>query len=138
MHLSAEDWGRQIACLEPDKAVAVFRTQDLTLTWSNQAYLDLLDEPFRTLGARGLALKDYSPLTYATQAQLLRSVAACGTPACSEDRSFSVEDGITLFRWTMHCMDGHVIAVIDSELRVPPLGSVREECVARPALVPCG
>jgi hypothetical protein len=123
--LSAEDWGRQLARgLSADRAIAVFSTPDLTLTWSNEAYLTLVDEPFRSAGALGHQLDELSPLSYATKSELLRHVATCGDPESEEDRVFSVEDGITLYRWSVHrvCPD-RVIAVIDVEPRRPRIPS---------------
>jgi len=122
MSLSAEDWARQLAYCETDKAVAVFHSPDLTLAWANEAFLKLLDEPYRSRGATGLPLKDFSPLNYVTQEKLLRAVGACGDPDSNEDYTFSVEDGITVYRWSAHspCAN-EVIAVIEVEHRVPSL-----------------
>lgn len=118
MTLSAVDWGQQLSrSLGADKAVAVFHTPDLTLMWSNDAYRNLLDEPYRSSGSVGLTLHEYSCLEYATRAEVLKRVGSGGEPETGEERLFSVEDGTTIFRWSIHPVcPHHAIEVVDIQL----------------------
>lgn len=123
MSLSPEDWGRHLSQgLAAGRAVAVFQVPSLTLVWYNRHYRSMLATLEGSRPRLGETLDAYSPLTYATNADALRSVGANGEPLCGEDMLFSVEDGLSTFGWSIHrpCPH-HVVAVIDHCTHSPAL-----------------
>jgi hypothetical protein len=103
--------------MDPDAgplcAAALFEADELRLIWCNEHYLELLEEPYRSQGAGGQLLEEFSPLTYSLRSNVMREVADTGEPRAGEDRIFSVENGMEIYRWAVHSpQPEHVLTMI--------------------------
>lgn len=94
----------------------MFEGPNITLAWCNDRYQSMLEEPFKTSGALGLPLRRFCPLGYVSKARALADAIKSGMEHSGIDRTFSVEDGITRYRWAIYSpAPGRALALIEIE-----------------------
>ena len=81
--------------------LALFDGATFAVRWTNRAYLDLLDEPFRTSGVTGHRLEIFAPNAKVVPA-LLASVSATGRPESVQELDYrGLARGVTTWRLTL-------------------------------------